>query len=312
MHIKCRVRAGIAGVCLVAVLAPAALVAQEPPRPAPPAQAVPAGRGAAQSPPQFTSAEITADRRITFRVFAPRAQAVRVAAGDIPGTTPAVGAMAKAENGVWEVTVGPVPPGAYRYNFNIDGVATIDPRSSAISESNTNVWSLVVVPGNDAFDTKNVPRGAVAAVTYWSTALGTFRRMHVYTPPGYELGEGQYPVFYLLHGAGDNDHAWSSVGRAGFILDNLIAARKARPMVVVMPAGHTPRATGASSERPRRRTSPATSCRTSCPTSSRITAYGRIAPTRPSQGCRWAGSRRWRSPFPASDASDTSGSSARG
>jgi enterochelin esterase family protein len=140
--------------------------------------------------------------------------------------------------------VGPVPPGAYRYNFNIDGVATIDPRRSAISESNANVWSLVVVLGNDLFDTKNVPRGAVAAVTYWSTALGTFRRMHVYTPPGYELGGGLYPVFYLLHGAGDNDHAWSSVGRAGFILDNLIAAKKARPMVVVMPAGHTPRATG--------------------------------------------------------------------
>jgi enterochelin esterase family protein len=84
----------------------------------------------------------------------------------------------------------------------------------------------------------------VAAVTYWSTALGAFRRMHVYTPPGYELGKGQYPVFYLLHGAGDNDHAWSSVGRAGFILDNLIAAKKAVPMVVVMPAGHQPRATG--------------------------------------------------------------------
>jgi enterochelin esterase family protein len=152
--------------------------------------------------------------------------------------------MTKAENGVWEVTLGPVA-GAYRYNpFNIDGVATIDPRNSAISESNNNVWSLVVVPGNDLFDTKNVPRGAVASVTYWSSALNTFRRMHVYTPPGYERGGGQYPVFYLLHGAGDNDHAWSSVGRAGFILDNLIAAGKAKPMVVVMPAGHTPRATG--------------------------------------------------------------------
>jgi enterochelin esterase family protein len=63
--------------------------------------------------------------------------------------------------------------------------------------------------------------------------------MHVYTPPGYELGQGKFPVFYLLHGAGDSDEAWSSVGRAGFILDNLIAAKKARPMIVVMPAGHT-------------------------------------------------------------------------
>ena len=100
------------------------------------------------------------------------------------------------------------------------------------------------MPGNDLFDTKDVPRGAVAAVTYRSTTLGTFRRMHVYTPPGYELGKGQYPVFYLLHGAGDNDHSWSTVGRAGFILDNLIAAKKAKPMIVVMPAGHQPRATG--------------------------------------------------------------------
>ena len=73
-------------------------------------------------------------------------------------------------------------------------------------------------------DTKDVPRGAVAAVTYYSKALGKFRRMHIYTPPGYESGKGKFPVFYLLHGAGDSDEAWTSVGRAGFILDNLIAA----------------------------------------------------------------------------------------
>ena len=95
-------------------------------------------------------------------------------------------------------------------------------------------------------DTKRVPHGAVAAVTYWSTTLKRDRRMHVYTPPGYETGTDKYPVFYLLHGAGDSDEAWTSVGRAGFILDNLIAAKKAKPMVVVMPAGHTePRCSGA-------------------------------------------------------------------
>ena len=76
-------------------------------------------------------------------------------------------------------------------------------------------------------DTRNVPHGAVSAVTYQSTALHKVRRMHVYTPPGYELGTGTFPVFYLLHGAGDNDDSWTSVGRAGFILDNLIAAKKA-------------------------------------------------------------------------------------
>ena len=145
---------------------------------------------------------------------------------------------------MWELTLGPLGAGAYRYNFNVDGVATIDPRNPAISESNNNVWSLVSVPGSDVFDTRPVPRGAIAEVTYHSTALGKYRRMHVYTPPGYESGRGRFPVFYLLHGAGDNDDSWSSVGRAGFILDNLIAAKRATPMVVVMPAGHTSRGPG--------------------------------------------------------------------
>jgi enterochelin esterase family protein len=180
------------------------------------------------------------DRRLAFRIYAPQAQAIRLAAGDIPGVGQTT-QLTKGENGVWEVTIGPIDPGAYRYNFNVDGVATIDPRNPATSESNNNVWSLVVVPGSDFMDTKNVPHGAVAAVTYNSTALNTFRRMHVYTPPGYETSTAKYPVFYLLHGAGDSDDAWTSVGRAGFILDNLIAAGKARPMIVVMPAGHTSR-----------------------------------------------------------------------
>jgi enterochelin esterase family protein len=177
-------------------------------------------------------------------VFAPQAEAVRLAAGDVPGVGQTT-SLTKAANGVWEVTIGPVDPGAYRYNFNIDGVSTIDPRSPFISESNNNVWSLVHVPGADFMDTKPVPHGSIAAVTYNSTALGTFRRMHVYTPPGYERSSDRYPVFYLLHGAGDSDEAWTSVGRAGFILDNLIAAKKAKPMIVVMPAGHTRRGAAA-------------------------------------------------------------------
>jgi enterochelin esterase family protein len=147
--------------------------------------------------------------------------------------------MTKGENGVWTFTSAPLPPGAYRYNFNVDGVTVIDPRSPATSTSNNNVWSLVLVPGSEVFDTKEVPHGAVAAVTYYSTPLKRHRRMHVYTPPGYESGNAKYPVFYLLHGAGDSDDAWTSVGRAGIILDNLIAAGKAQPMIVVMPAGHT-------------------------------------------------------------------------
>jgi enterochelin esterase-like enzyme len=190
--------------------------------------------------PRVVSPEISTDRRVTFRVLAPKAKAVQLSGTDIPGLGFGQGAaMTKDSNGVWEVTLGPLDTGAYRYNFNVDGLSVIDPRNPSTSESNTNTWSLVYVPGSDFMDTKNVPHGAVAEVTYYSKSLKRFRRMHVYTPPGYELGQGKYPIFYLLHGAFDCDDSWTSVGRAGFILDNLIAAKKAKPMVVVMPSGHT-------------------------------------------------------------------------
>jgi enterochelin esterase family protein len=188
--------------------------------------------------PQVVSPEISSDRHVTFRILAPQAQNVRLTGSDIPGIGQGA-PMTKGTNDVWEATLGPIDPGAYRYNFNVDGVSVIDPRSPAVSESNNNVWSLVYVSGSAFMDTQDVPHGAVAEVTYYSTSLNRFRRMHVYTPPGYESGKGKYPVFYLLHGASDSDDSWTSVGRAGFILDNLIAARKIKPMVVVMPAGHT-------------------------------------------------------------------------
>ncbi|HLJ96191.1 MAG TPA: alpha/beta hydrolase-fold protein [Gemmataceae bacterium] len=198
----------------------------------------PAQNRSGQRQPALVSPEVSAEKKITFRVQAPKAEMVRLVGSDIPGNGPGV-AMKKGENSVWEASVGPVPPGAYRYHFNIDGVAVIDPRNPSTSESNNNTWSLVYVPGSDISDTKNVPHGAVAAVTYYSESLKRFRRMHVYTPPGYERNDRNYPVFYLLHGAGDCDSSWSTVGRAGFILDNLIAEGKAKPMIVAMPAGHT-------------------------------------------------------------------------
>ena len=196
------------------------------------------GRGPGAQGPRVVSPEISAERKLTFRILAPRAENVRLNPGDLQGLGQAT-TMIKGTNGVWETTVGPIDPGAYRYTFNVDGVTVIDPRNPATSESNENVWSLVTVPGADWMDTKDGPHGAVAEVTYWSSTLKRSRRLHVYTPPGYESGKGKFPVFYLLHGAGDCDDSWTTVGRAGFILDNLIAARKARPMVVVMPAGHT-------------------------------------------------------------------------
>ena len=189
-------------------------------------------------PPQFISPEVSAEKKITVRVHAAKAEKVMLSSSDLPGIGRGL-EMKKGENGVWEATTSPVPSGAYRYNFNVDDVSVIDPRNPATSESNMNTWSLVYVPGSDASDTKDVPHGAVAQVTYQSKTLERPRRMHVYTPPGYEKGEGNYPVFYLLHGAFDCDASWSTVGRAGFILDNLIAAGKAKPMIVVMPMGHT-------------------------------------------------------------------------
>ena len=184
------------------------------------------------------SVMVSNDFRITFRIYAPKAAKVTLGGSDIPEPL-RMNKMVKQENGVWEVTVGPVNPGAYRYNFIVDDVQVVDPRNPATSESNMNAWSLIYVPGSPVMDTREVPHGAVAEVAYYSTALKRFRRMHVYTPPGYETVAERYPVFYLLHGAWDSDDAWPTVGRAGFILDNLIADKKVLPMIVVMPAGHT-------------------------------------------------------------------------
>jgi enterochelin esterase family protein len=207
-----------------------------------PAAGQPGRGGRGPQGPVVVSPEVTPDKKVIFRILAPNAQAVRLSGGDMPGASQVQ--FTKGANGVWEGTASPAP-GAYRYSFNVDGVTTIDPRNSSISESNTNVWSLVYVPGTAWMDSQRVPHGAVAEVTYWSETLKRDRRMHVYTPPGYENGQGKFPIFYLLHGASDNDNCWSTVGRAGFILDNLIAAKKAKPMVVIMPAGHTSAGRGA-------------------------------------------------------------------
>jgi enterochelin esterase family protein len=184
------------------------------------------------------SVEINPDRSVTFRIYAPEAKNVYLGGSDIPDLSK-FGKMTKNEKGVWEVTINKLEHGAYRFNFNVDGVPVVDPCGTSVSESNMNVWSLFYLPGDSFMDTQDVPHGAIAVVTYYSASLRRFRRMHIYTPPGYEKNDNKYPVFYLLHGAYDTDDAWSTVGRAGFILDNLIAERKAVPMIVVMPAGHT-------------------------------------------------------------------------
>jgi enterochelin esterase-like enzyme len=198
-------------------------------------------QGQRRSTPNDTlkSTEVAADHKVTFRIYAPKADEVSVS-GDFGS-----GKMAKDDTGVWSVTVGPLTPDFYSYTFNVDGVRTVDPKNPMTKPGLGSLDSLFLVPGEAAeFEmTKDVPHGDVRAVWYRSGTLDMPRRMHVYTPPGYEGGSEKYPVLYLLHGSGDEDSGWSTIGRAGFILDNLIAAKKAVPMLVVMPNGSLPRPT---------------------------------------------------------------------
>jgi enterochelin esterase family protein len=120
--------------------------------------------------PRVVSPELSADGKVTFRILAPQADAVKLSGTDIPGNGQGT-EMSKDPNGVWEVTLGPIESGAYRYNFNVDGVSVIDPRNPSTSESNSNTWSLVYIPGSEFMDTKDVPHGAVAEITYHSKSL---------------------------------------------------------------------------------------------------------------------------------------------
>ena len=203
------------------------------------AQAQPAGARAPRVLDTLRSPAIGADGRVTFQLYAPKATEVSVRS---EGPAPfANQKLVKGDSGVWTLTTQ-VPADLYIYWYDVDGVSVADPRNNRPRVNMTTVRSLLEVPGaaSDFFAEKPVPHGQVSAVFYQSQALGAKRRMQVYTPPGYATSGQRYPVFYLLHGGGDTDESWLMAGRANFILDNLIAAGKAKPMIVVMPAGHTP------------------------------------------------------------------------
>jgi enterochelin esterase-like enzyme len=237
---------GVAALAAFCAASWTSLAAQQPAaRPSPPAFQMPAPT------PNDTlkSVEIQADRRVRFRIWALSATEVKLQAEGLEATPDiapdvvmkAMGGemMQKGDQGIWEAIIGPIEPGVYRYNFVVDGVSTTDPRNPLTSQSLTRARSVYEVPGASFLEYKaDVPHGAVSTVYYNSTATRGLRRMHVYTPPGYEAASTRLPVLYLLHGGGDTDNSWSTVGRAGAILDNLIAASKAVPMIIVMPAGH--------------------------------------------------------------------------
>ncbi|HEY8534861.1 MAG TPA: alpha/beta hydrolase-fold protein [Vicinamibacterales bacterium] len=201
----------------------------------------------AQAPGQPTpndtlvSPEVLPDRRVVFRIYAPKASEVALWGDwmDGPGTT----ALTKDAQGVWSATVGPLRPDFYSYILVVDGVRTLDPKNPTIKQGIASVDNMFWVPGPEAAfqELRAVPHGEIRQVWYSSSTLGQERRMHVYTPPGYDAGSDRYPVFYLLHGGGDDDSGWSTIGRAGLILDNLLAEGRAVPMIVVMPNGSLPR-----------------------------------------------------------------------
>lgn len=190
--------------------------------------------------PQVVSPEVQSDGRVVFRIQAAEASEVILRGDWMEGG--AVEKLSKGDQDVWSVTVGPLAPDLYCYSFTVDGVKTIDPLNPLVKQGIRGLDSMFFVPGEQAAfeDNQSVPHGQIRQVWYFSKTLDTQRRMHVYTPPGYDPGGERYPVFYLLHGGGDEDSGWSTIGRAGFILDNLLAAGKAKPMIVAMPNGSLP------------------------------------------------------------------------
>jgi enterochelin esterase family protein len=189
--------------------------------------------------PPVRSPEIGPDRRVTFRLRAPAASTVVLTGEFLRGSQP----LEKDAGGVWSVTVGPVEPEIYTYNFTIDGVRSIDPANPDVKTGSTasTIASILEVHGTQTafYDPQAVPHGEIRTHWYASKSLGYTRRLTVYTPPGYDANtRARYPVLYLFHGANADETAWTRLGRVNLILDNLLAAGKIRPFVVVMPFGY--------------------------------------------------------------------------
>jgi len=188
---------------------------------------------------RIVSPEVSPDNTITFRLFAPDVESVRLYGEWIKDYTQ-LETLQKNDTGLFQLTVGPVPPEIYGYNFIVDGVSIIDPANPLVRRDGQRNASLVLVSGKESafYGVEKVPHGTLSKVWYNSPILGMDRRMYVYTPSGYDKGKESYPVLYLLHGGGGDEDAWTTMGRAPYILDNLIAQGKAKPMIVVMPNGN--------------------------------------------------------------------------
>ena len=202
--------------------------------------------------PQVASPDVHADNSVTFNLIAPEAQKVQITGDFLPTQkikvegygevdAPGVVDLVKNDKGVWSFTSEPLTPELYTYNMMVDGVKIIDPLNVYNIRDINNLFSVLLIGGDartDLYKVNKVAHGTVSKVWYESPTAGLTRRLTVYTPAGYETSGKDYPVFYLLHGIGGDENAWSELGRAAQILDNLIAQGKAEPMILVMTNGN--------------------------------------------------------------------------
>lgn len=220
-------------------------------------------QGALWSGTEVKSPVINADNTVTFNIFAPQAREVTVTGDFLPqrkintptgeADAPGAASLTKNDKGVWTYTTEPLAPELYSYSLRIDGQQTLDLANVYVNRDVASLTNIFIVSDKTGdkgylYSVHDVDHGDVAKVWYDSPTLGMQRRMTIYTPAGYDKGK-DYPVLYLLHGAGGDEDAWTTLGRTAQIMDNLIAMGKARPMIVVMPNGNmTQQATpGASS-----------------------------------------------------------------
>lgn len=200
-----------------------------------PAQEKPAeGRSGRQ---RIVSPEVRPDHTVVFRVQVAQAKSVKVSLTLNAGTHE----MKRGDDGIWSATVGPLAPELYHYTLEIDGVRLAEPALAFYQPSGAPGRSLLEIPGDPPLvhEWRDVPHGAVRLHDYWSKSVNHLRHVTVITPPGYESDMAKsFPVLYLLHGAGDRELGWFADGRAHYILDNLLAERKVKPMIVVLPDGY--------------------------------------------------------------------------
>lgn len=191
----------------------------------------------AQAAWRVISPEVAADGRVTFRFVDPNAKQVSVSVEGSAASLP----MTRDDTGKWSVTTQPMPPDLYGYQFIADGVPLVDPNNPQLKPNLVDLSNLVHVAGSTPtlWEVQDVPHGEIHQHFYKSNVVGDQRDYYVYTPPGYDpKAKKKYPVLYLLHGYSDDASAWTAVGKANYILDNLIAQGKVEPMLIVMPLGY--------------------------------------------------------------------------